>query len=236
MKPTIILVHGAFADASSWDDVADRLTDAGHRVVAYANPLRSIAGDAAGLTEVVRTVEGPVVIAGHSYGGAVLTNVAAEAGDVVGIVYVAAFALEAGESPADVAGRVPGSTLAETLETVPLPGGGDDLYIAQQKFHAQFCADVPERRAKLMAVTQRPIAATALSEKSGGAPLWRGVPSWFIFGDQDRNIPVEAQRSMAERANAKRTIEIAGASHVVGVSHPSETSDLILEAAAPTKP
>jgi pimeloyl-ACP methyl ester carboxylesterase len=128
---------------------------------------------------------------------------------------------------------VPGGTLAETLETVPLPDGGVDAYIVQEKFRAQFCADVAEETAALMAVTQRPITEAALSEPSGDDPLWKRVPSWFIFGDQDRNIPVGAHRIMAERASAKSTLEIPGASHVVGVSHPEETAEMILEAAHP---
>ena len=236
MHSTIVLVHGAFADSSSWNDVAQRLTAEGHRVIAYANPLRTIAGDASGLTELVRTIDGPVVLAGHSYGGAVITSVPADAGDIVGLVYVAAFALEADESPAQAANSVPGSTLGDALELVPLPGGGRDAYTAQGTFHAQFCADLPTGRANLMAVTQRPIAEAALGEASGPDPLWKQVPSWFIFGDQDRNIPAAAQRAMADRANSKRTVEIAGASHVVGMSHPAETAQLIAEAAASSQP
>jgi len=231
MPTTMVLVHGAFAESSSWNDVALRLIDEGNPVIAFANPLRSIAGDAALLTELVRAIKGPVVLAGHSYGGAVMTNVPADAGDIVGLVYVAAFALEAGESAGEASSLVPGGTLAETLEPVPLAGRGVDLYIAQEKYHQQFCADLPEVQARLQAVTQRPIAEAALSEASGDDPLWRKVPSWFIFGDQDRNIPVGAHRIMAQRAQARRTVEIVGASHVVGVSHPSETSELILEAA-----
>lgn len=236
MPNTVILVHGAFAESSSWNDVAAKLADQGHGVIAYANPLRSIAADAAGLTELVRTIEGPVVLAGHSYGGAVITNVPADAGDIVGLVYVAGFALEAGESPADVASSSPGGTLAETIETVPLPGGGVDVYIAQDKYHQQFCADLPEGQATLMAITQRPITEAALGEASGDNPLWKSVPSWFVFGDQDRNIPVAAQRMMAERAGSRRTVEIAGASHVVGMSHSSETAEVILEAAHSAPP
>src|SRR6478735_9935421 len=123
MKPTIVLVHGAFAESSSWNDVAEKLVSDGYRVIAYANPLRTIAGDAAGLTELVRSVDGPVVLAGHSYGGAVVTNVPADAGDIIGLVYVAAFALDAGESPGAAAGLAPGGTLGDTLESVPLPAG-----------------------------------------------------------------------------------------------------------------
>ena len=236
MPPTVVLVHGAFAESSSWNDVADRLVDEGHRVIAYANPLRSIASDAAGLTALLRTIDGPIVLAGHSYGGAVMTNVPADAGEIVGLVYVAAFALEAGESAADVAGSVPGGTLGETLQPVPLAGGGVDLYIQQDKYHQQFCADLPERQAQLLAITQRPIAEAALGEASGDAPLWRTVPSWFVFGELDRNIPAAAHRNMAERAGARRTVEIAGASHVVGISHPAETAELILEAAHASSP
>jgi pimeloyl-ACP methyl ester carboxylesterase len=231
MKPTIILVHGAYAESSSWDAVAERLIGEGHQVIAYANPLRTIAGDAAGLTELVRTVDGPVVLVGHSYGGAVITNVPAEAGEVVAVVFVAGFALEPGESPGEAASLVPGGTLAETLETVPLPGGGVDTYIAKERYHQQFCSDLREERAAILAVTQRPITEAALNEPSGDAPLWRVAPSWFLFGDQDRNIPAGAHRIMAERANAKRTVEIAGASHVAGMSHPAEAAEVILEAA-----
>ena len=232
MPTTIILIHGAFAESSSWNDVAERLLGEGHQVIAYANPLRTIAGDAASLTELVRSIAGPVVLAGHSYGGAVMTNVPADTGEIIGLVYVAAFALEAGETPGAASALAPGGTLTETLKSVPLPGGGVDVYIAFEKFHQQFCADLPAQQAKLLAVTQRPIAQAALNEPSGRDPLWKVVPSWFVFGDQDRNIPVEAHRIMAERASSKRTMEIAGASHLVGISHASETTDLILQATA----
>ena len=230
MKSTVILVHGAFAESSSWHPVAPTLTAAGHRVIAYANPLRSIADDAAGLAALVRSIDGPIVLVGHSYGGAVITNVPADAGQIVGLVYVAGFALDAGESPGVAASLVPGGTLGDTLEPVLLAGGGVDLYIAPEKFHAQFCADLPAPDAALLAISQRPIAEAALTEPSG-EPLWRSVPTWSIFGDLDRNIPAGAHRMMAERASAKHIVEIAGASHVVGVSHPSRTADLILDAA-----
>jgi pimeloyl-ACP methyl ester carboxylesterase len=191
MNATVILVHGAFAESSSWSDVVKKVTGE-HRVIAFANPLRSLAGDAAHLTELIKTIDGPIVLAGHSYGGAVITNVPADAGDIVGLVFVAAFATDAGESAGEASSLVPGATLAETIETVPLPDGGVDQYITQDKFRAQFCVDVPDETATLMAVTQRPITQAALSEPSTNDPLWRLVPSWFIFGDQDRNIPVGA--------------------------------------------
>jgi pimeloyl-ACP methyl ester carboxylesterase len=236
MEPTIILVHGAYAESASWNDVAETLVSAGHRVIAYANPLRAIADDAAGLTELVRSIDGPVLLVGHSYGGAVITNVPADAGEIIGLVYVAGFALLPGESPADASALVPGGTLGETLQTVPLPGGGVDTYIAPDKFHRQFCADVPERQAMLMAVSQRPVTEAALNDPSGPDPLWRTTETWFIFGDEDHNIPVGAHRIMAQRAGAKRTLEIAGASHAVGVSRAAETATLILEAARSRTP
>jgi pimeloyl-ACP methyl ester carboxylesterase len=231
MRPTIILIHGAFAESSSWTAVARKLADAGHQVIAYANPLRSIAADAAGLTSLIRTIDGPIVLVGHSYGGAVLSNVPVDAGHITALVYVAAFALEEGEAPGQAAGLVPGGTLGETLERVPVNDGAADLYISQAKYHEQFCADLPVEEAALMAITQRPIAEEALGEASG-APLWATVPSWFIFGDQDRNIPVGAHRIMAERAKARGIVEVPGASHVVGSAHPSETAEVILRAAA----
>lgn len=232
MKSTVILVHGAYADASSWNGVIEPLVSAGHHVIAWANPLRSLATDAAALTDLVRNVHGPVLLAGHSYGGAVITNVDPDAGDVIGIVYAAGFALEAGESAGDASALAPGSTLAETLERVSLADGGTDTYIAYDKFHHQFAADVPAAQSALMAVTQRPVTEAALFEPSGDRPLWRSVPSWFIFGELDHNIPADAHHIMAERAGARRSIEIPGASHVVGVSHPDETAQLVLEAAA----
>ena len=231
MKSTIILVHGAYAESSSWNDVIPPLIEEGHQVVAWAVPLRSVAGDVAGLSDLVRSVTGPVVLVGHSYGGALLSNVPADAGDIQGLVFVAGFALEAGESCGDASSLVPGGTLGPTLVRVPLSDGGMDTYIDQAKYHRQFADDLPPEQTAQMAVTQRPIVEAALFEPSGATPLWRSVPSWFVFGDQDHNIPVGAHRIMAERAGSRRTVEIAGASHVVGMSHPAETVQLILEAA-----
>ena len=234
MQPTVILAHGAYAESSSWNDVIARLQAAGHRTIAAAVPLRSLAGDATALADIVRSVEGPVVLVGHSYAGAVVTNVPADAGDIVALVYVNAFALAPGESAVQASELTPGGTLGETLVAVPLTGGGADTYIDQEKYHQQFAADVPEAQARLMAVTQRPITQAALAEPSGDTPLWRTVPSWFIFGELDHNIPAGAHHVMAERAGARRTVEVPGASHVVPVSHPDETADLVLEAAAAT--
>ena len=233
MPPTIVLVHGAFAESSSWDRVIRELEDAGHDVIAAANPLRGLASDAAAVSDVVRSIEGPVVLAAHSYGGAVITNVAADAGEIVGLVYVNGFAPEPGESAFTLAGMFPGSTLGEaTVRPVPRSDGTTDLYIDTDRFHDMFCPDVPAPRAAVMATTQRAATAEALYEPSGERPLWREVPSWFMFGELDRIIPAEVHRFMAKRAQAHRTIEIPGASHAVSIAHPGTTAGVILEAVA----
>jgi pimeloyl-ACP methyl ester carboxylesterase len=160
-----------------------------------------------------------------------MTNVPADAGDIIGLVYVAAFALAENESPAEAASLAPGSTLGDTLQPVPLADGGTDMYILQDRYHAQFAADLPAETAAVMAVTQRPITEAALSEPSGSMPLWRSVPSWFVFGELDRNIPAGAHHVMAERANSQHTVEVPGASHVVGISHPDEIVQMVTQAA-----
>ncbi len=152
MKSTVILVHGAFADSSSWDGVVAPLTRLGHTVVAFANPLRGVATDAALLTDLVASVAGPIVLVGHSYGGAVMTNVGASGAEVVGLVYVAGFALNPGETCGDASALAPGSTLGDTLAPVSLSGGGSDLYITQEKYHDQFAADLSPEQAATMAV------------------------------------------------------------------------------------
>ena len=231
-SPTIVLVHGAYADSASWDGVTSRLLADGRRVTAFANPLRGVASDAALLTDLLRSIDGPVVLVGHSYGGAVMTAVPAGAGEVVALVYVAGFALVPGESAGDASALTPGSTLADTLVRVPLADGSTDTYIAQERYHQQFCADLPAEQAALMAVGQRPVTEGALFEPLGGDALWRSVPSWFVFGELDHNIPVGAHRILAERAGAKRTLEIPGASHAVAVSRPADVAGVVLEAAA----
>jgi pimeloyl-ACP methyl ester carboxylesterase len=201
-------------------------------VIAAANPLRSPAADAAAVGDLLRTVDGPVVLVAHSYGGMVISNVPADSADITGLVYVCAFAPEPGDTCNALAARFPGSTLGETLRPVQRGDGTTDLYIVAERFHAQFCADVPASEAARMAVTQRPVTLEALTEPSGARPLWREVPSWFLIGEQDVTIPAALQRFMAERAGARRAMEIPGASHAAAVSHPEETADLILQAAA----
>jgi pimeloyl-ACP methyl ester carboxylesterase len=233
MRPTLILVHGAFAESASWDRVIDPLVAEGHRVIAAANPLRSLAGDAAAISDLVRTIDGPVVLAAHSYGGAVISNVDADAGDIVGLVYVNGFAPDAGENCFELAAMFPGSMLGETtVQPVPRSDGTTDFYVARDPFHDIFCADVPAPEAALMAATQRPATQEALVEPSGERPLWKSVPSWFLIGEEDHIIPAPLQHYMAERAGAQRTVEIPGASHVALVSHPAATAHMILESAA----
>jgi pimeloyl-ACP methyl ester carboxylesterase len=202
-------------------------------VIAAADPLRSVAADAAAVADVVRTVDGPVVLAAHSYGGMVISNVPADAGEIVGLVYANGFAPEPGEHPFQLAGMFPGSMLGpETARPVPLSDGTTDLYIARDSFHDVFCQDLPAQQAALMATTQRPATQEALTEPSGDQPLWKDVPSWFLIGEEDHIIPKALQQYMAKRAGARRTVEIPGASHAITVSHPEATAHLILEAAA----
>ena len=229
-KPTIVLVHGAFADSASWSGVIERLQQRGYPVVAAANPLRGLSSDAAYVRTVVNSVPGPIVLAGHSYGGAVMTNAAAGDPDVKALVYIAAFAPAKGESALELSGKFPGSTLGDTLAPVPLGDGTTDLSIRQDLFRQQFAADVSKQQATLMAVTQRPIRDAALSEGSG-EPAWKTIPSWFLVAGADRNIPIEAQRWMADRAGSRGTVEIRKASHAVGVSQPRPVADLIVRAA-----
>jgi pimeloyl-ACP methyl ester carboxylesterase len=235
MPPTIVLVHGAFAESASWDRVIRELDGAGCDVIAAANPLRGLAADAAAVSDLVRTIDGPVVVAGHSYGGSVISNIAADSGEITGLVYVAAFAPEPGESAFTLSERLPGSTLGDALRPVPRSDGTTDLYITSERFHEQFCADVPTPEAARMAVTQRPVTLEALQEPAGEDPLWKQLPTWFLVAGQDRNIPAALQHLMADRAGARRTVELPTASHAAAVSHPDATARLILEAAAPLR-
>ncbi|MBJ7371689.1 alpha/beta fold hydrolase [Pseudomonas siliginis] len=232
VKPTVVLVHGAFADSSSWNGVVKILEKDGYPVIAAANPLRSVKGDAQSVADVLASVKTPVVLVGHSYGGPVISEAAYGNANVKALVYVAAFAPEKGETAAELSGRFPGSTLGPTLSApVELADGGKDLYIQQDKFHDQFAADVSQADAKLMAATQRPVTVAALNE-AATEPAWKTVPSYFVYGDQDKNIPAQALAFMAERAHSKQTVVVKGASHVVMVSNPKAVASLIETAAA----
>ncbi len=234
-KPTVVLVHGAFADGSSWNGVVDRLKRQGYPVIAPANPLRGLSSDAAYLRGVLESVEGPVVLAGHSYGGSVISEAAAGDEDVKALVYIAAFLPDKGESASELSGKFPGSTLGPTLTEVntTLPDGSEvtDLYVEQDKFRRQFAADVPRSTAQQMAVTQRPVTTAAL-EEGADAAAWKSIPSWSMITTQDLNIPAEAQRFMAARAHA-HAVEVR-ASHAVTVSRPDAVSRLIDRAARTT--
>ncbi|KJH82335.1 alpha/beta fold hydrolase [Stutzerimonas stutzeri] len=233
-KPTVILVHGAFAESASWNGVAARLIDQGYPVVAAANPLRGVANDAKYVSNIIEHTSGPIVLVGHSYGGSVITNAVKGSSKVKALVYVAAFAPATGESAATLAGKFPGGTLGPTLAApVQLSDGNQDLYIQQDKFAEQFAADVAPAEAALMAATQRPITAAALNEESQQV-AWDYVPSWFVYGTGDKNIPEAALKFMADRAGSKKTVNIPGASHVVMTSHPDEVAALIAEAAEAT--
>jgi pimeloyl-ACP methyl ester carboxylesterase len=231
IKPTIVLVHGAFADSSSWNGVVKILEKDGYSVVSAANPLRGVKSDAQSVASVLKSIKTPVVLVGHSYGGPVISEAAYGNSNVKSLVFVAAFAPEVGETAAELSGRFPGGTLAPTLAApVELADGGKDLYIQQDKFHDQFAADVPEADARLMAAAQRPITVAALNEPATD-PAWKTIPSWFVYGDKDKNIPPQAQAFMAERAHSKQTVVVKGASHVVMVSHPKTVAELIEKAA-----
>ncbi len=231
-KPTVVLVHGAFAESSSWDGVITKLHARGYPVVAAANPLRGVKSDADYVASILKGIDGPIVLVGHSYGGAVITNAVNGNGNVKALVYVAGFAPDTGESAADLSGKFPGGTLGPTLAPpFALPDGGKDLYIQQDKLHAQFAADVSAAQATRMAATQRPVTEAALNEASGAA-AWKTTPSWFIYGELDKNIPAAVQNFMATRAKSKKTVAVKGASHVVMISHPDEVANLISEAAA----
>jgi pimeloyl-ACP methyl ester carboxylesterase len=233
--PTIVLVHGAFAESASWNGVIADLHRRGYQAMAVANPLRGLQEDAAYLRSVLDSLPGPVVIAGHSYGGSVMGEAAEGASNVTALVYVASFNLDVGESTAELAAKFPGGELGPALDSVPFPrsGGetGNDLYIQQDRFHDVFAADVAPEVAELMAATQRPIAATALEDAATKA-AWKSIPSWTLVTTQDLAIPAASMRFMADRAGST-TVEI-DASHAVTVSQPGAVADLIDTAARAT--
>ena len=233
-KPTIVLVHGAFADGSSWNDVIKRLQGDGYTVIAPADPLRDLAGDSAYVQSVLATIDGPVVLVGHSYGGAVISN-AGNAPNVRALVYVAGFALDEGESLASIGAQFPDNQLGPAIvaRPFPQPGGmtGTDLYVNPDQFRAVFAADVPAKQTALMAATQRPLSLAAVVGPSG-PPAWRTVPTWYLVARKDKTIDPDAERFMAQRA-AATTVEI-NSSHVAMVAHPNKVTDLIEAAATAT--
>jgi len=231
-KPTVVLVHGAFADSSSWNGVIAILKRDGYTVVAAANPLRSVKTDADSVRSLLGSITTPVVLVGHSYGGMVISNAANGQSNVKALVYVAAFAPEAGENAGALDSKFPGSVLGPALAApVPLPGGGHDLYVRQDKFHEAFAPDLSLAAAKLAAATQRPITDTAFNE-AASEPAWKAIPSWFVYGDHDTAIPPKLLAFMAERAHARGTVVVKGASHVVMISHSMVVAKVIEDAAS----
>jgi pimeloyl-ACP methyl ester carboxylesterase len=232
--PTVVLLHGAFADASGWIGVAERLQERGLRVVAPANPLRGIALDAEYVASVLAQVPGRVLAVGHSYGGAVLTNAATDATNVIGLVFVAAFAPAEGERLIDAVADSKDSVLNEALVQLQYPTGPDgqsavEFAIDPDRFHDAFAADLPRQQTAVMAVTQRPVAERAFTDASG-PPAWKSLPCWTVVATGDTAAGADVIRSMAERAGAAVT-EVPG-SHVIMMSQPQAVADVILTAVA----
>jgi pimeloyl-ACP methyl ester carboxylesterase len=230
---TVVLVHGAFADSSSWSGVIERLQADGMQVTAAVNPLRGISVDSAYIASVLEQISGPVLAVGHSYGGAVISNAAAKAANVVGLVFVAAFAPDEGERLGDVEAGSKDSVLNSALVPLRYPTGDGaqtavEFAIDPAKFHDVFAADLPPEQTAVMAATQRPVSELAFSEPSG-PPAWKTLPAWTVLATGDKAAGTDVIRSMAERAGA--TITETDGSHVTMVSQPETVADVIRTAA-----
>jgi pimeloyl-ACP methyl ester carboxylesterase len=231
-RPTVVLVHGAFADGSSWNGVIERLQADGVQVTAPANPLRGISVDSAYIASLLDQIPGPVLAVGHSYGGAVITNAATNANNVVGLVYVAAFAPDEGERLGDVESDSKDSVLNSALVPLQYPTGQGsetavEFAIDPAKLQDAFAADLPAEQTAVAAATQRPVAELAFSEPNG-KPAWKSLPSWTVVATDDKAAGTDVVRSMAERAEATIT-EVEG-SHVIMISQPQVVTDVILRA------
>ncbi|MDH6466332.1 pimeloyl-ACP methyl ester carboxylesterase [Micromonospora sp. A200] len=232
-KPTVVLVHGAFADSTAWNPVLAGLTRQDVDAIAVANPLRSLRGDAEYLRDVVRGLDRPVILVGHSYGGMVITEAATDLDVVRGLVYVAAFTPDHGESAFELAGKFAGSTLGSALLAYPVAGDGNEVRIDPAKFHLQFGADLEVEDAILLGRTQRPVTEKALTDGlSNDKPAWKTLPTWQVFGDADRNIPVELFRFQVSRSAPQGVYEAAGASHAIAASQPDAVTATVLRAVA----
>jgi pimeloyl-ACP methyl ester carboxylesterase len=231
-RPTVVLVHGAFADASGYAGVIRELQTRGAEVRAPMNPLRSLAFDAGAVARYTNSIDGPVILVGHSYGGAVISQAAPVVNNVIALVFLSAFAPDVGESCASVQEPFPPSLLASTSVPTPYdaPGapGGPDLFIKIQDFHQTFCADLPDEVAAPMAVSQRPLSAAALTEKATKAG-WKNLPAWYMVSGQDNAIPPDCERFMAKRMNAN-VESVAEGSHAAFIAHPDVAAGLILKA------
>ena len=233
-QPTVVLVHGAFADASGWAGVLRELQRDGLTVLAPPNPLRQLSGDSDAIASFVGAIDGPVLLVGHSYGGAVITRASAELPNVVGLVYLAAFGLDQGETVLSVQEPFPPTMLAQSARPTPYeaPGaaGGPDLFIDHQLFRETFCADVPADQSEVLFATQRPVAAATLNEPLDRAPGWRDKPSWYLVSEHDRTIDPATEFFMAERMGA--TTEHIDGSHLAFVSRPVAVAAFIMSAVA----
>jgi pimeloyl-ACP methyl ester carboxylesterase len=228
MNPTIILVHGAWADASSWDPVVSQLQQAGYTVMAPPNPLRGLATDAATVANFVKSVSGPVVLVGHSYGGSVISAASASDANVKALVYVDAFVPDTGESCLSLLSSGPPPP-ADLFIPVPITGDAD-LFFNPKYYGAVFSSDQPASVSTVMAVTQRPVTNSALNEKALSTQGWKTIPSWYVVGDADQVIPPKLQLFMAERAKSHIT-HAPGAGHPSMLSHPATTVAAIVAAA-----
>jgi len=232
-KPSVVLVHGAFADASSWNTVIPLLQKAGFTVYAPPNTLRGLDADSANLATFVKSIPGPVILVGHSYGGSVISEVAPSEGNVKALVYVDAFAPDTGESPGSLLSSYP-PTPSDFFFKVPLAGSpGADLYIAQKYYGPVFASDVPPATAAIMAATQRPLVASAFADKAPYTEGWKTLPSWYVIGDGDLVIPPALQLMMATRAKSHIT-HVPGGSHPSMIEHPQATVNAIEAAAGAT--
>jgi pimeloyl-ACP methyl ester carboxylesterase len=234
--PTIVLVHGAWADATGFDAEIRALRDRGYTTIGFGNPLRDLAVDAAYLADFLRTLTGPTVLVGHSYGGNVISTAATGDEQVRALVYLNGWMCDVGESQQQLLEQFEGSLVGPAIRPVPFtnPDGSDgtDLYLAPEAFHEAFAADVDPGTAAVMAAAQRPYAAAAFAATPSDAPAWNTLPCWYLLGTEDKAIPPDLQRYMAERAKA--TIVEVPASHVSFVSQPEAATQLIVQAAEAT--
>ena len=236
-KPTVVLIHGGFADASNWNGVVTRLEKEGYPVMAPANPLRGIPTDATYIHSVLASIKGPIILVGHSYGGAVITNAAAGNPNVKALVYVAAFMPDTGEKLGDLINKFPGSLIGKDLNAVPFtnPDGttGTDLYLQADKVGEAFAGDLSEHDQALIAAEQRPFSAESFADVTTAA-AWHDIPVYGVVAGEDKAIPPALERWEYQRAHAKKVVEVPGASHVVMISHPDVVANLIEDAAAAT--